>query len=53
MFNIEDFLDLSDYVTEERKSRRKGKNGTQEFYTPYSIVKRMAIFMVNPFKILY
>ena len=27
--------------TEIRKARRKGKNGTQEFYTPYSIVKKM------------
>ena len=41
-FNIEDFLDLSDYATDKRKSRRQGKNGTQEFFTPYSIVKRMA-----------
>ena len=42
-FNIEQFLDLSDYVTEERKSRRKNsKVNTQEFFTPYSIIKRMA-----------
>ena len=41
-FNIEQFLDLSDYATDKRKARRKGKNGTQEFYTPYPIVKRMA-----------
>ena len=27
--------------TEIRKARRKGQNGTQEFYTPYSIVKKM------------
>ena len=40
-FNIEQFLDLSDYATDKRKARRKGKNGTQEFYTPYSIVKKM------------
>lgn len=43
-FNIEQFLDLSDYATEERKDRRKNnKNGksTQEFFTPYSIVKKM------------
>ena len=40
-FNIEKFLDLSDYATDKRKARRKGKNGTQEFYTPYSIVKKM------------
>ena len=42
-FNIEQFLDLSDYATEERKSRRKGgSKSTQEFFTPYEIVKRMA-----------
>lgn len=41
-FNIEQFLDLSDYATEERKSRRKNsKINTQEFFTPYSIVKKM------------
>ena len=57
-FNIEKFLDLTGYA-EIRKDRRKIKNGetnkkgTQEFFTPYSIIKRMAIFMVNPFKILY
>ena len=41
-FNIQKFID--DYEspnTEIRKARRKGKNGTQEFYTPYSIVKKM------------
>ena len=45
-FSIEIFLDLSFYVTEKRKNRRKDKNKqqkcTQEFFTPYSIVKRMA-----------
>ena len=40
-FNIEQFLSLSDYATDERQSRRSGSSGTQEFYTPYSIVKRM------------
>ena len=40
-FNIEQFLDLTGYATDKRKARRKGKNGTQEFYTPYSIVKKM------------
>ena len=39
-FNIQKFIDI-DYVTEDRKSRRKGSGGTQEFFTPYSIVKRM------------
>ena len=41
-FNIEKFLDLTGYDTEERKLRRKGSKSTQEFFTPYSIVKRMA-----------
>ena len=43
-FNIEQFLDLSNYATDERKARRKNnKNGksTAEFFTPYSIVKKM------------
>ena len=41
-FDIEQFLDLSNYATEERVSRRKGgSKSTQEFFTPYSIVKRM------------
>ena len=40
-FNIEHFLSLEDYATDERQSRRSGSSGTQEFYTPYSIVKRM------------
>ena len=44
MFDIEKFLDLSGYVTNERKERRKyNKEGksTAEFFTPYTIVKRM------------
>ena len=41
MFEIEKFLSLDGYDTEVRKARRKGKNSTQEFYTPYEIVKRM------------
>ena len=40
-FNIEQFLSLDNYATDERKSRRSGSSGTQEFYTPYSIVKKM------------
>lgn len=39
--DIQQFLDLSDYATEERKSRRKGVKSTQEFFTPYEIVKKM------------
>ena len=40
-FDIEAFLDLTGYTTEERLARRKGANSTQEFFTPYSIIKRM------------
>ena len=41
-FNIVEFLDLSNYATEKRVARRKGgKKSTQEFFTPYDIVKRM------------
>lgn len=40
IFNIQQFID-HDYATDARKDRRKGKGGTQEFFTPYSIVKRM------------
>ena len=38
--NIQEFIDR-DYATDVRKNRRKGKGGTQEFFTPYSIIKRM------------
>ena len=42
MFNIEDFLSLEGYNTDECVSRRKNsKINSQEFFTPYSIVKRM------------
>ena len=41
-FGIEQFLDLSNYATDERVSRRKNSEvNSQEFFTPYSIVKRM------------
>ena len=40
MINIQQFID-HDYATDVRKDRRKGKGGTQEFFTPYSIVQRM------------
>ena len=39
-FNIQQFID-HDYATDTRKDRRKGNDGTQEFFTPYSIVKRI------------
>lgn len=38
--DIEKLIDI-DYATDERVARRKGSGGTQEFYTPYSIVKKM------------
>lgn len=37
---ISNILDLANY-SEHRKDRRKGGNGTQEFFTPYEIVKKM------------
>ena len=40
-FNIEQFLNLDNYTTDERVSRRKGAGGSQEFFTPFSIVKKM------------
>ena len=43
-FNIEDFLSLDGYANVVRKKRRKDNNGikaTNEFFTPYSIVKQM------------
>ena len=39
---IKNLLDLTDYATETRKARRKGRKSTQEFFTPYEIVKKMA-----------
>jgi hypothetical protein len=38
--DIKNFIDL-EYVTDTRKSRRKGTNSTQEFFTPWTIVKKM------------
>lgn len=41
-FSIEQFLDLSNYETDIRVARRKNfKVNSQEFFTPYSIVKLM------------
>ena len=40
-FDIEQFLNLDNYATDIRLSRRKGAGSTQEFFTPYSIVKKM------------
>lgn len=38
---MEDNFDYLDYATETRKSRRKGSGGTQEFFTPPELVKKM------------
>ena len=38
---IEQLLDLTNYATDTRVARRKTGKKTQEFFTPYSIVKRM------------
>lgn len=38
---IEQLLDLTNYTTDARVARRKGSGVSQEFFTPYSIVKRM------------
>lgn len=39
---IKQLLDLSNYATYTRLIRRKSNKNTQEFFTPYEIVKRMA-----------
>ena len=39
---IEQLLDLTNYATDTRVARRKTGKKTNEFFTPYSIVKRMA-----------
>ena len=41
-FDIEAFMSLENYASDERKKRRKGAGGTQEFFTPYELVKKMA-----------
>ena len=40
-FLIEQLLDLTNYATDTRTARRKTGKNTNEFFTPYSIVKRM------------
>lgn len=52
-FNIEKFLDLSTYVTDERKERRKNRHNTSikdthEFFTPYTIIT-LLFFLFNNF----
>ena len=38
---IEQLLDLTNYATKTRVARRKKGKKTNEFFTPYSIIKRM------------
>ena len=40
MFNIEQFLDISEYATDKRKARRKSAKSKQELVTPYSKGKK-------------
>ena len=46
---IEQLLDLTNYATDTRVARRKTGKKTQEFFTPYSIVKRMADKIPNSY----
>ena len=39
---IQKLLDLTNYATDTRINRRKDNESTQEFFTPYEIVKQMA-----------
>ena len=49
LIDIEKFLSLETYNTEERLLRKKGAGGTQEVFTPYVLVKKMCdkIFIKN------
>ena len=38
---IEKMLSLEGYANEDRKARRKGPKATQEFFTPFELVKNM------------
>ena len=38
--DLQRLIDI-DYATDVRVARRKGSGGTQEFYTPFSIVEKM------------
>ena len=40
-FNIEEFLSLDGYATDERTNRRSGSGGTQEYFTPFSLIRIM------------
>ena len=41
-FNIEEFLSIDGYATDERTNRRSGSGGTQEYFTPFSLVQYMS-----------
>lgn len=41
-FNIDDFLSLQNYATNERQKRRKGSGGSQEYFTPSKLIRKMA-----------
>ena len=42
MNNLQQYIDgYKSYQEDDRKARRKGKNATNEFFTPYSIVVKM------------
>ena len=42
MNKLQEYIDnYKSYQEDDRKARRKGKNATNEFFTPYSIVVRM------------
>lgn len=40
-FNIEEFLSLDNYATDDRVNRRSGSGGSQEFFTNYVLIKKM------------
>ena len=40
-FDIEKFLSLEGYATDKRQERRKGSGGSQEFFTPFKLIKKM------------
>ena len=42
LYLIKHLLYLTDYATDPSDDRRKGSKSTQEFFTPYEIVKKMA-----------
>ena len=41
-FDIEQFLSLENYANDTRTIRRKGAGGTAEYFTSYTLVKKIA-----------